>query len=341
MNARDTYSFIKYKVCYIMNFNRKSIYNKIYHTIKKYDTIVIARHVGPDPDALASSIALRDIIINTFHNKKVYAVGAPASRFKFIGLLDKVVDDMYDNALLIVTDTPDKKRVDGIDVDKFAYKIKIDHHPFIEEFCDIELVDDEASSASQLIMELVFNTRLKLSKEAAEKLYVGLVADTNRFLYYYTTDTTFNLVSKLIKKTHIDFTSLYEQLYLKPFKETKFQGYVANNFKITDNGLAYIKIEDDILKEYDIDSSTASNMVSQFNYIEEIIAWVIFTNDKSTDTIRGSIRSRGPIINEVASHFGGGGHIYASGVRLKSDADVKGLVKELDETCKKYKELSD
>src|SRR5574344_1848574 len=312
MNARDTYSFIKYKVCYMINFHRKSIYNKIYHTIKKYDTIVIARHVGPDPDALASSIALRDIIINTFPNKKVYGVGAPASRFKFIGLLDKV-----------------------------AYKIKIDHHPFIEEVCDIELVDDEASSASQLIMELVFNTRLKLSKEAAEKLYVGLVADTNRFLYYYTTDTTFNLVSKLIKKTHIDFTSLYEQLYLKPFKETKFQGYVANNFKITDNGLAYIKIEDDILKEYDIDSSTASNMVSQFNYIEEIIAWVIFTNDKSTDTIRGSIRSRGPIINEVASHFGGGGHIYASGVRLKSDADVKGLVKELDETCKKYKELSD
>lgn|SRR5574344_53839 len=316
-----------------------SIYKKIYKEIKKYDTIVIARHVGPDPDALASSIALRDIILNTFPKKNVYAVGCTASRFRFLGVLDKVTDEMYDNALLIVTDTPDKKRVDGIDVDKFKFKIKIDHHPFVEKFCNIEWIDDSASSASQLIMELVFNSKLKLTKEAAEKLYVGLVADTNRFLYYYTTSKTFNLVSRLIKETNLNFTPLYNELYLHPFKETKFQGYVANNFTITDNGLAHIRIDDDVLKEYDIDASTASNMVSNFNYIDEIIAWVIFTNDKSSDTIRGSIRSRGPIINEVASHFGGGGHIYASGVRLHSEEDVDNIVKELDDACKKYKEL--
>lgn len=316
-----------------------SIYKKIYKEIKKYDTIVIARHVGPDPDALASSIALRDIILNTFPKKNVYAVGCTASRFRFLGVLDKVTDEMYDNALLIVTDTPDKKRVDGIDVDKFKFKIKIDHHPFVEKFCNIEWIDDSASSASQLIMELVFNSKLKLTKEAAEKLYVGLVADTNRFLYYYTTSKTFNLVSRLIKETNLNFTPLYNELYLHPFKETKFQGYVANNFIITDNGLAHIRIDDDVLKEYDIDASTASNMVSNFNYIDEIIAWVIFTNDKSSDTIRGSIRSRGPIINEVASHFGGGGHIYASGVRLHSEEDVDNIVKELDDACKKYKEL--
>lgn len=320
---------------------KKDIRKTIYNTIKKYDTIVIARHIGADPDALASSIALRDIISNTFPNKKVYAVGTPASRFKFIGILDKVTEDMYDNALLIVTDTPDKKRVDGVDISRFKYKIKIDHHPFIEQYCDLEWIDDSASSASQLVMELVFNTKLKLTKEAAEKLYVGLVADTNRFLYYYTTDKTFNLVSELIRRTNIDFTGLYEQLYTKPVKEAKFQGYVANNFTITENGLAYLKIEDEVLKQFDIDSSTASNMVSEFNYIDEIIAWVIFTNDKSSDTIRGSIRSRGPIINEVAAEFGGGGHIFASGVRLKDMETVDSLVHELDETCRKYKELGD
>ena len=49
----------------------------IFRKIKKFDTIVIARHVGADPDALASQIALRDIILNTFPKKKVYAVGNP------------------------------------------------------------------------------------------------------------------------------------------------------------------------------------------------------------------------------------------------------------------------
>lgn len=44
--------------------------NQIYKTIKKYDTIVIARHIGVDPDAMASQIALRDAILLTFPKRK-------------------------------------------------------------------------------------------------------------------------------------------------------------------------------------------------------------------------------------------------------------------------------
>ena len=69
-------------------------YYKIYRKIKKYNKIVIARHVGPDPDCLASSIALRDVILNTFPKKQVYAVGNPASTFKYLGTLDRFTDDM-------------------------------------------------------------------------------------------------------------------------------------------------------------------------------------------------------------------------------------------------------
>ena len=60
--------------------------------------------------------------------------------------------------------------------------------------------------------------------------------------------------------------------------------------------------------------------------------------DRSTDLIRGSIRSRGPIINETASHFGGGGHIFASGVRLKDFNEADLLINELDEVCRNYKD---
>ena len=313
-------------------------YSKIYRRIKKYKKIVIARHIGADPDCLASSLALRDIILNTFPNKKVFAVGAPASTFKFLGVLDKFNEEMYKDSLLIVLDTPDSKRVDGLVPSRFKEKIKIDHHPFVERFCDFEWIDDTASSASQMILELVFKTRLVMSKEAAGKLFVGIVSDTNRFLFQYTTPKTFSLVSKLIKMTNIDFANLYEPLYMRPIKEIRFQGYIANNMTITENGLAHITITEDILKEYNVDAATAGNMINNFNYIEEVLVWAIFSVDVNNDIIRGSIRSRGPIINEIASHFGGGGHIFASGVRLKADTDKEGFIKELDEACRTYKE---
>lgn len=313
-------------------------YKKIYKMIKKYPRIVIARHVGADPDCLGSEIALREIIKETFPKKEVYAVGYPASKFSYLGHLDKMQEEYYENSLLIVVDLPDKKRIDGVDPSRFEYSIKIDHHPFIEKFCDYEWIDDTASSSAQMIMELVFHTKLKMTGYAAERLYLGLISDTNRFLFSYTTSKTFDLVSRLINETGINFTELYENLYLKPLKEIKFQGYISNHFTVTEHGLAYIKITDEILKEYDVDAATAGNMVNNFNYINEILAWGVFTYDKNRELIRGSLRSRGPIVNEVASHFNGGGHIYASGVRLENFEEVDKLVEELDEVCKNYKE---
>ena len=315
------------------------LYKQIYRTIKKYDKIVLARHVGADPDALGSTLGLKDIIKKTFPNKKVIVVGAPASRFNYLGVIEKMTDDMYDG-LLIVLDTPDKGRVDGVDVDKFKKKIKIDHHPFVEEFCDIECIDDSASSASQLVIDLTYATKLKMTDEAAIKLYTGLVADTDRFLFSYTTSKTFQLVSRLMREHDIDFGSLYTDLYTRPLKEVKFEGYIANNLKVTENGFAYAVLDEDILNEYDVDAATAGNMVNNFNYIDGIYAWAVFSYDKNNKNIRGSIRSRGPVINEAAAMFGGGGHKCASGVRLTSFDDVDKLVEKLDEVCLKYQEES-
>ena len=314
-----------------------NIFSQIYKQIKKYNKIVIARHIGADPDALGSTLGLKEAIINTFPSKEVYVVGVPAARHKYIGELDKFTEDMYEDSLLIVLDTPNLKRVDGVDVSKFEYKIKIDHHPFIEKFCDIELIDETSSSASQLIIELIKNTKLKPNKACAEKLYIGLIGDTNRFLYYYTTAKTFDLVSYLISETEIDFTKLYENMYLRSHHDLRFQSYVINNITLTENGFGYLKIEQDILDEYGVDAATASNMVNNLNYIIDMYSWAIFAYDKSNNNIRGSIRSRGPIINEVASNYNGGGHIYAAGVRINSFEEVDNIIKDLDEVCKNYK----
>lgn len=316
----------------------KKIMKKIEKKIKQYETIVIARHIGPDPDALSSQIALRDVIQNTFPSKKVYAVGSSTVKFKHLGQLDKFSEEMYKNALLITVDVPDKLRIDGVDPDLFEEKIKIDHHPVVEVYCDIEWIDVDASSTAQMVAELIMNTNLTLTKEAAEKLFLGIVSDSNRFLFSTTTSKTFDIVSNLMRKTNIHLLSLYESLYNRPIKEVKFEGYIANNFKITENSVAHIYISDEIMKEYGVDPASAGNMINNFNYIEEIMVWVIFSEDKRNENIRTSIRSRGPVINDVAALFNGGGHDYASGVKLKTMDQVDSLIEKLDEKAKKYKD---
>jgi phosphoesterase RecJ-like protein len=318
-------------------FNNK--YKQIYKQIKKYDTIVIARHIGPDPDALGSQIGLREIILNAFPHKKVYAVGIPTSKFKFMGQLDKMPEDVS-NALLIVVDTPDIKRIDGIDISRFPYKIKIDHHPIIDLYGDIEWVDDMESSVCQMIIELCFNTKLKMTKYAAERLFMGLVADTNRFLFYYTTIKTFDLIKRLMKLSNIDITVLYEQLYMRSLNETRLQGYIAQNINVTENGVAHIILKDDIIKEYKVDAASAGNLINNFNYIDGILVWVMISEDVKQNIIRINIRSRGPEVNEVAEKYNGGGHKYASGARVSSYEDAEKIVTELDALCKEYNKTS-
>lgn len=314
-----------------------NIYKQIFKVIKKYDTIVIARHIGADPDALGSQFALKEIILKTFPNKKVYAVGNPASRFKFFGNNEKIDNIDTTKGLLIVLDTPDIKRIDGVSLNNFEYVIKMDHHPIIDKYANIELIDEDSCSTSQLILEFIFNNKIEINKEIGEKLYLGIVGDTDRFLHDYTSSKTFSLVTRLLEETNIDFTSLYKVLYQRPISEIRFEGYIYQNLILTENGVAYIKIIDRKLKEFGVDGAAAGNMINDLKFVNEIIVWVFLTEDIKSNLIRANIRSVGPYINDVATKFGGGGHKYASGVKLKTWDDSDKLINELDELVKNYK----
>ena len=314
------------------NLERFFLLKKIYKEIKKYNNIVIARHIGPDPDALGSQFAMKELIKNQNSNKKVYAVGGNANRFKFFGKLDKFEEtDITDDTLLIVLDTPDIKRIDGIDdIKKYKHIIKIDHHPVIDDYANLEFIDETSSSTCQLILEMIFANHINLTEEIAKNLYLGIVADTGRFMHAYTTKETFKLVTKMLYKTNLKITELYEQLYMRPLSEIKFQGYIFKNIKMTNNGVAYIKITDSILKEYGVDAASAGNIISELKFVNEISIWIFLTEDKKNNQIRANIRSRGPQINEIAAHYGGGGHKLASGVRLESWEQADKLIDDLD-----------
>ena len=315
-----------------------NIHKQILKKIKEFDTIVIARHIGPDPDAITSEVTLRDIIKLNFPDKKVYAIGSGVSKFKCFGILDKVPEGVnFNDALYIILDVPRFDRVDGPKKEEFKYTIKIDHHPCEAGITDIELVDDTAASCTQMITDFVFDTKLKMNKEIAENLYAGIIADSDRFLLSYTSPKTLYLSAMLMEKYKIDIMSTYNKLYERPLKERKFESFLITNLKVTPNGFGYIKITNSLIKEFDVDSSTASNMINDLNFIKELKCWAFSSYDENSKIYKINIRSRNISINQVAEKFNGGGHKFASGARLKDEAMVDQLFEALDKECEKYK----
>lgn len=313
------------------------IIKKIYRKIKEYDEIIIARHVGPDPDAIASQTALRDSIKLTFPQKEVFAVGLGVSKFKYYGILDRIDNEKYKNALLIVVDVPNLDRVDGIEGLKYKEILKIDHHPGEDIKGKVDWTDESSCSTCQMIAELLLKSPLKIDTKIAGNLYLGIVSDSDRFLLSYTTPKTFKVVHELLEKSKIEFTALYNYLYDRSFDEVRFQGYIAMNMKVTENGLGYLVIPSKLIKEYNVDLATPSNLINSFNFIREVIVWTFITEDVKNKTYKVSIRSHGPVVNKTAAKYNGGGHKFASGAKLTSEEEIDAFINDLDKLCEEYK----
>ena len=138
----------------------------------------------------------------------------------------------------------------------------------------------------------------------------------------------------LIEEYKLNIAKLYDNLYERPLNEVKFQSYITLNMIVTENNFGYIKLDRKIMDEFGVDSSAASNMVNNFNFIKELYCWAFSSYDEKNDIYKINIRSRGPVINTVASKYNGGGHMFASGARIKDETDVDSLFKEYKDSLK-------
>ena len=165
---------------------------------------------------------------------------------------------------------------------------------------------------------------------------MGVVSDSNRFLFDSSTPALFSLISYFLAKYPISISECYQKLYLRPMNEVRLEGYIALNMKVTENGLGYIPITNDVILQFGVDSASAGNMINNFNFIKEVVVWVTMTEDVKNSQIRVSIRSRGPEINKIAEKYHGGGHKFASGARVKTMEEAMQIVNDLDHLLEKY-----
>jgi len=311
---------------------------QILTAIKQYETIIVHRHIRPDPDAYGSQGGLTAILKESFPDKKIFAVGQEEPTLNFLRRLDVIDDEVYKGALVIVCDTANQERIDDHRYTLGDKLIKIDHHPNMEPYGDLLWVDTTASSCSEMIYEFYLNGKesgLKMNDEAARLLFAGIVGDTGRFLFPSSTEKTFAYAGELI---HYNFsrTELFDRMYELDPKIIKLQGYILQNFALQPNGVASVKITKDLLKEYDARPAEASLLVGSLGEVKGIKAWVFFIEEDNQ--IRVRLRSKGPVINVVARKFNGGGHPLASGATIYSWDEVEQVVNELGKVCEAYSE---
>ncbi|WP_066311277.1 bifunctional oligoribonuclease/PAP phosphatase NrnA [Bacillus sp. FJAT-29814] len=306
---------------------------KILDTIKQFDTIILHRHVRPDPDAYGSQGGLAAILKESFPEKNIYAVGQEEPTLHYMRRLDSIDDEVYQGALVIVCDTANEERICDKRYSLGEMLIKIDHHPNEDPYGDLLWVDTTASSCSEMIYDFYLfgkDQGLKMNDEAGRLLFAGIVGDTGRFLYPSTTEKTFAYAGELI---HYDFSrpELFDRMYELDANIIKLNGYILQNFELQENGVGSVVLTKDLLAEFNARPAEASLLVSTLGDVKGIKAWVFFIEED--DQIRVRLRSKGPVINGVARKFNGGGHPLASGASIHSWDEMDAVLKELHAVC--------
>lgn len=308
----------------------------IFEKIKQYDSIIIHRHVRPDPDALGSQGGLKEVIKAHFPEKRVYMVGEEDASLSFLVKMDQVEDTEFNKSLIIVCDTANRERIDDERYINGDFLIKIDHHPVVDDYGDIAWVDETASSTSEMICDLFLEFEKeggRITTEAAKLLYAGIVGDTGRFRFPSTTEKTFQWAGRLVKKG-FSRQELYDNLYEKSLPLIRLEGYVLLNVEVSPSGAGVVYLTKEKLQEFGVDSREAANIVNTFSTLTGIKAWVFFVEEP--DLIRVRLRSKGPAIHHLAERYNGGGHPMASGAHVYSWDEAKEFLRELEELCKNY-----
>jgi len=320
----------------------KEVKTQILQKIKEYDRIMIFRHIRNDGDCVGATKGLKRILQLTWPEKEIYLIDRETAQYlEFMGPEDAPVpDELYADALGIVVDTASEARISNKKYTLCKELIKIDHHIPLESFGDIMWVEEERSSACEMIVDFyaTFRDELKIDSEAATYLYTGMVTDSGRFKYDGVSGETMRNAGLLLD-VGVNTQLLYARLYLEAYEYLKFKAHIYQRMQITENGVAYIYIDKAMQKEFGLSLEQASACVGNLDSIRGCICWIVFVeNGDAEGSIRVRLRSRFVHINPVAEKYHGGGHACASGATVYSMKEMEALLQDADAAVKEYKQ---
>ncbi|MFW5942792.1 MAG: DHH family phosphoesterase [Chloroflexota bacterium] len=308
--------------------------------------VLVITHISPDGDAIGSltamGLAARQL------GKRVTMVcddGSP-SRFNFLPLVDKIqkhhdVDQTYD--LLIALDCGDMGRMGQA----FAQMpephppiVNIDHHVTNTRFGDVNVVDSECNSTTQILYGLLPQLGVRLDDEVATSLLTGIVTDTLGFRTVGVDAATFSAASALMEMGANLAMITTQALLLKPLSTLKLWQIGLDNMKMEASGFLWTSISREELRAINHVGTSSGGLVNMLANVDEAAMSAVLLED--VGEVHVGFRCRPPFnVAELALNLGGGGHPLAAGCSLEGSLqEAESLVVSMArETIRQQREL--
>jgi phosphoesterase RecJ-like protein len=293
---------------------------KIIQILKKNKIFLISAHVGPDPDAICSELALALYLKSIGKKVRIVNEAPLPERFSFlprtnlVNSLENTSKFKYDVAIIL--DCGDLDRIGKVKnlLDDSKPLINIDHHITNKGFGDCDCIWPKSSSTCEMLYDLLSQAKCKFTNDIALHLYAGIMTDTGSFKYDNTTDKTHKIAGELLKfkfSAYGLYRNLYERMNLK---DIQLFSKVANSFKTVSRGkIIYVTLRKAQVEKFSEEFDLRDKIFQFLRSIVGVEVIVIFTESSKNKT-RINFRSSGSAdVARIAYQFNGGGHKKASG----------------------------
>ena len=294
--------------------------------------IVIVSHTNPDGDAVGSSLAWREALLEMGHrvtcivpNKYPYFLDWMTGIENLVlfktdeaGVARRAVEE---SDLIFFLDFNAVSRLEGlsevIESNTTARRILIDHHLSPGPGFDLMFSCTGSSSTSFLIyriLEKMLGTQA-ITRSMAESLYVGMMTETGNFSFSFLTPELYRAVAVLVE-TGIDIPTIHNNVY-NAFTEGRARlfGYAINRkMEVIHNGtVAYMSLLESEMRRFQFQPGDSEGFVNYPLTIKSMKLSAIFV--ATHKFIRVSLRSRGGVDVDLFArkYFNGGGHRNAAG----------------------------
>lgn len=301
--------------------------------------ILVSSHLRPDADAYGSTIAAALWLLAEGHEVTAWNEDGMLEKFSFMPSSELVTKPSklsvpFDAVLAL--DTSVKNRLGSV-VDTVAGAplwICIDHHRSNEGYADLNLIDATRPATGQILAEGFIGCGITITPEMATNLFAAISTDTGSFQYEGTGAETFEVAAELIRRgVHVATLSrsLYESQSKRRLNLLK-HALVNARFSCEDRVASFALSLADV-EALGVIPEDNEGIIDHLRSVESVKAAAFF-EELPEGMVRLSLRSKDSSFDacSLCAKFGGGGHLMASGARIKGSlADVQQRV--LAEIC--------